>query len=128
MAQGTARIGRDHYRTQVDLASGYTLFSDEPSVLGGEGAGATPDELLIAGLGACTAITLRMYADLKSWPLESVQVDLHLSREDNAMVIERSLRIVGLDNAQRTRLADIAEPTPVTLTLKAGIPIRTQLL
>ncbi|AGU53457.1 OsmC-like protein [Variovorax paradoxus B4] len=128
MAQGTARIGRDHYRTQVDLASGHTLISDEPSVLGGEGAGSTPYELVIAGLGACTAITLRMYADLKSWPLESVQVDLHLSREDNAMVIERSLRIFGLDDAQRARLAEIAERTPVTLTLKAGIPIRTHLL
>lgn len=51
MAQGTARIGRDHYCTQIDLASGQTLVSDEPSVLGGEGAGATPYELVIAGLG-----------------------------------------------------------------------------
>ena len=126
MAQGTARIGRDHYHTHIDLASGHTLVSDEPSVLGGEGAGAY--ELVVAGLGACTAITLRMYADLKSWPLESVQVDLHLAREDNAMVIERSLRIFGLDDAQKARLADVAERTPVTLTLKAGIPIRTHLL
>jgi putative redox protein len=69
-----------------------------------------------------------MYADLKSWPLESVQVDLHLSREDNAMRIERSLRIVGLDDTQKARLADIAERTPVTLTLKPGIPIRTHLV
>lgn len=82
MAQGSARIGRDHYRTQVDLASGHTLVSDEPFVLGGEGAGATPYELLIA----------------------------------------------GLDDAQKARLAEIAERTPVTLTLKAGIPIRTHLL
>lgn len=128
MAQGSARIGRDHYRTQIDLASGPTLVSDEPSVFGGEGAGATPYELAIAGLGACTVITLRMYADLKSWPLESVQVDVHLSREDNAMVIERSLHIFGLDDGQKVRLADIAERTPVTLTLMAGIPIRTHLL
>lgn len=69
-----------------------------------------------------------MYADLRSWPLESVQVDLHLSREDNAMVIERSLRLLGVDDAQKARLVDIAERTPVTLTLKAGIPIRTHLL
>jgi putative redox protein len=128
MAQGTARIGRDHYRTQIDLASGHTLVSDEPSVLGGGGAGATPYELVLAGLGACTAITLRMYADLKSWPLESVQVDLHLSREDNVMLIERSLHIIGLDDTQKARLADIAERTPVTLTLKPGIPIRTHLV
>lgn len=128
MAQGTARIGRDHYCTQIDLASGQTLVSDEPSVLGGEAAGATPYELVIAGLGACTAITLRMYADLRSWPLESVQVDLHLSRVDNAMVIERSLRLLGVDDVQKARLVDIAERTPVTLTLKAGISIRTHLL
>jgi len=128
LAQGSARIGGDHYRTKIDLGSGHTLVSDEPSVLGGEGAGATPYELLIAGLGACTAITLRMYADLKNWPLESVQVDLHLSRRDNATVIERSLRIFGLNDAQTARLAEIAERTPVTLTLKAGIAIRTHLL
>jgi putative redox protein len=128
MARAIARIGRDHYRTQIALGSGHALVSDEPSVLGGEGAGASPYELLIAGLGACTAITLRMYADLRSWPLESVQVDLHLSREDDVTVIQRSLRIHGLDDAQRARLADIAERTPVTLTLKTGIPIRTQLL
>jgi putative redox protein len=128
MAQGTARIGRDHYCTQIDLASGQTLVSDEPSVLGGEGAGATPYELVIAGLGACTAITLRMYADLRSWPLESGGVDLEQYRVDNAMVIERSLRLLGVDDAQKARLVDIAERTPVTLTLKAGIPIRTHLL
>ena len=128
MAQGTARIGRDHYCTQIDLASGQTLVSDEPSGLGGEGAGATPYARVIAGVGAFTAISLRLYADLRSWPLESLQCDLHLSREDNAMVIERSLRLLGVDDAQKARLVDIAERTPVTLTLKAGIPIRTHLL
>ena len=128
MARAIARIGRDHYCTQIELGSGHALVADEPSYLGGEGMGASPYELLIAGLGACTAITLRMYADLKRWPLESVRVDLHLSREDNVTVIQRSLRIHGLDDAQRARLADIAERTPVTLTLKSGIPIRTQLL
>lgn len=127
MAQGAARIERNHCCTQIELANGHTPFSDEPCLLGGEGAEAKPCELVIAGLGACTTIAPRMHADLESWPLESVQVDLRLSREYDATVIEGSLRIFGPDNAQKARLAGIAERTPVNLTLRAGIPIRTQL-
>lgn len=128
MAQGTAIIGRDQYRTQIEVGNGHRLVSDEPPSLGGADAGPSPYDLVIGGLGACTAITLRMYADLKQWPLESVQVQLRLSREDNAMVVYRSLQIKGLDDAQKTRLADIAERTPVTLTLKSGLQIRTNLV
>lgn len=125
MAQGSARIGKDRYRTEIDVG-GHALIADEPPALGGGAVGPAPYDLLLASLGACTAITLRMYADRKGWPLESVEVGLHLSGRDEKR-IDRTLAIVGLDDEQRARMADIAERTPVTLTLKAGLPIATTL-
>lgn len=126
MAHGSARIGRDKYRTEIEVG-GHRLVSDEGAKLGGADAGPAPYDLVLAGLGACTAITLRMYADRKQWPLESVEVQLKTVREGDALRIERILVIAGLDDEQKARLADIAERTPVTLSLKNGMPIRTSL-
>ena len=125
MAQGSAIIGRDHYRTEI-VVGGHEIIADEPPALGGQGAGPAPYDLLLASLGACTAITLRMYADRKGWPMESLEVGLRLHGADERK-IDRTLTIVGLDDEQRARLADIAERTPVTLTLKKGLPIDTRL-
>jgi putative redox protein len=126
MVHGTAHIGRDRYRTSIEM-SGHALVADEPAALGGGGVGPAPYDLILAGLGACTAITLRMYADRKEWPLESLDVGLRLTGSPDERRIERTLAIVGLDDEQKTRLADIAERTPVTLTLKGGIAIHTTL-
>ena len=125
MAHGTAHIGKDRYRTDISVG-GRDLVADEPVALGGQDAGFAPYDLLLAGLGACTAITLRMYADRKGWPLESVDVALRLHGTEERR-IERTLTITGLDADQNARMADIAERTPVTLTLKAGLPIDTRL-
>lgn len=126
MAHGTAHIGRDTYRTEIDV-SGHALVADEPAALGGANAGPAPYDLILAGLGACTAITLRMYADRKEWPLESIDVGLRTVKGEDGLRIERTLTIAGLDAEQRTRLAEIAERTPVTLTLRDGLPIHTTL-
>ena len=83
MAQGVARIGKDRYRTEIDVG-GHALIADEPPALGGGGVGPAPYDLLLASLGACTAITLRMYADRKGWPLESVEVGLRLSGRERS--------------------------------------------
>jgi len=125
MAQGTARIGKDKYRTQISVG-GRDIVADEPPALGGQGAGFAPYDLLLASLGACTAITLRMYADRKGWPMESLEVALRLHGVEDKK-IDRTLTIAGLDDEQRARMADIAERTPVTLTLKNGLPIDTRL-
>lgn len=125
MAHGTARIGKDRYRTEINV-SGHDLIGDEGPGLGGKNAGPAPYDFLLAGLGACTAITLRMYADRKQWPLESVEVALKLTSKEG-LRIDRVLTIAGLDDEQMARLADIAERTPVTLTLKGGLPIDTRL-
>jgi putative redox protein len=126
MTHATAHIGRDTYATSIDFGT-RALTADEPVERGGGDAGPAPYELLLASLGACTAITLRMYADRKQWPLESVEVQLHLHGQGETLRIERVLVPVGLDVEQNVRLAEIAEKTPVTLTLRNGVPIDTRL-
>jgi putative redox protein len=127
MARAHARIAATRYRTDI-RAGTHDLTADEGAALGGLDAGPAPYELLLAALGACTAMTLKMYAERKSWPLEAVEVDLAYFKADDAMRIDRRISIEGpLDADQRARLADIAERTPVTLTLKVGVAIETRL-
>jgi putative redox protein len=127
VAHATADIGTTNYTVSL-LAGHHKLISDEGATAGGQDAGATPHELLCAALAACTAITLRMYAQRKDWALRAVHVDVLLKIEGQEHRITRRLRFDGsLDEAQRARLADIAERTPVTLTLKQGVTITTTL-
>ena len=70
-----ARVGENGYRTDLEI-NGYALIADEPTTVGGTGLGPSPYELLLGALGSCTAMTLRMYASRKQWPLESVVIRL----------------------------------------------------
>jgi putative redox protein len=108
-------------------AGGFTLIADEPLGAGGRNAGPGPYYLVLAGLGACTAITLKMYADRKGWSIGKLRVALTLHRgEDGATLIERRLSSdATLDAAQWDKLVEIAEKTPVTRTLRAGASITT---
>lgn len=128
MASGVAHIGRDTYHTRIEVG-GHALVGDEPERNGGANTGPAPYDFLLAGLGACTVITLRMYADRKQWPVESVAVALHLAPgDDGTLLVKRVLTIAGgVDDAQKARMVEIAEKTPVTLTLKAGLRIDTSL-
>lgn len=110
----TIRVGR------------HTITADEPAALGGADAGPAPYGLLVAGLAACTSITLRMYADRKSWALGPVHVDVVMVREGDTEHLERTIKLAdSLTAEQRTRLAEIAEKTPVTKTLRRAMEIRT---
>ena len=123
MAHAKASIGATNYLVAI-VAGHHQLIADEPAKLGGQDAGPAPFELLCSALCACTAITLRMYAERKQWPLTAVRVDAHFKEG----AITRVLSLDGeLDKEQRARLADIAERTPVTLTLKQGLSITTTL-
>jgi uncharacterized OsmC-like protein len=115
------------------------LRADEPASVGGDDSGFTPYDLLLAGLGACTSMTMRMYADQKKWPLEHVSVRLQHqkihaqdcaeceTREGKIDRIEREIEITGdLDEAQRTRLMEIADKCPVHRTLHAEVSIVTR--
>ena len=125
----TAVVRRRETRHVQDITSGaHALQSDEPVARGGADAGPAPYDLLLAALGACTSITLRMYADRKQWELGSVEVDLRFFKTNEEERIERVVRVSGaLSDEQRTRLAEICEKTPVTKTLRAGTPIVTRL-
>jgi putative redox protein len=133
----TARIGRTGYRTDA-TARTHTLIVDEPVAAGGTDLGPTPYETLLTALGACTAMTLRLYADRKKWPLETVTVHLrsghsHLKDcEDCATKkvgipnVQRRLELEGaLTDEQRSRLLEIADRCPVKQTLEHGIHVET---
>ena len=115
-----------NYVHAVETA-GFNLVADEPLGAGGQNAGPGPYNLLLASLGACTAITLRMYAERKEWSIGALRVALTLfNGEDGTTRIERRLSSdATLDAAQWDKLLEIAEKTPVTRTLRAGASITT---
>lgn len=126
-ATGNVKLADAKYRA-VLRAGHHDLIADEGPHEGGADAGPTPFGYVLAGLAACTTITLRMYAERKGWPLTTVSCELEYYRDDAAFRIERVLHLEGsLDAEQRARMADIAERTPVTLALKTGNTINTKL-
>jgi putative redox protein len=108
-------------------SGGHMLRGDEPASHGGGDTGPAPFGLLLCGLGACTAITLRMYAERKQWPLTGADVELsYLAPDRSTRWIDRRIVLHGaLDDDQRAKLAEIAEKTPVTKAVRAGTEIRT---
>ncbi len=135
------RIDDAHYRTEIRARSGHSLVADEPMQDGGTNLGPNPYDYLLAGLGSCTVITLRMYADRKGWPLETAVVHLRHDKihakdcEDcetqNGRVdrITRELELTGpLDDSQRDRLLQIADRCPVHRTLTSETVIQTRLI
>ena len=127
VARASAKQADARYSVNIRVGH-HALVGDEPVSAGGADGGPSPFGFVLAGLAACTAITLRMYAERKNWPLTGLGVDLQYFRDGKAFRIERVLRVEGaLDDEQRARLADIAERTPVTLALKAGATINTKL-
>jgi putative redox protein len=109
----------------------HALTADEAALHGGTDTGPTPYELLLSALAACTAITLRMVAERKGWDLGSIHVDVELHKDDETRA-DRIVRTISLgrtlDAQQKAALAEIAERTPVTKTVKAGAPIETRFL
>ena len=127
-------------RQEVRLGT-HHLVADEPAADGGTDAGPTPYGLLLAALGTCSSMTMRLYADRKGWPLTGTRVRLRHSRDHAADCesctagdarierIDRELELMGpLTEAQRVRLAEIADHCPVHRTLRARVEIVTRLV
>jgi putative redox protein len=113
----TVRVGR------------HTLIADEPVAAGGEDAGIAPHEWILAGLGACTSMTLRLYAERKGWSLESIEVTVDGDHEGGAFVLKRIVHVRGnLTGEQRERLLDIANKCPVHKSLTGPIRIESTIV
>jgi putative redox protein len=138
--QVVAKIGDEKYTTLVKAGSHY-LTADEPENSGGNGFGPTPYDLLMASLGACTAMTLKMYSERKKWPLNEVTVHLKYEsiHDEDCKVCDtenrklerftREIEISGdLDVQQRSKLLQIADKCPVHRTLSSNIQIETKLV
>ncbi len=131
----TSTTSANGFRTEVSVA-GHTVIADEPAGSGGANDGPSPYDLLLSAIGSCTAMTVRMYAARKQWPLESVVVRLRNERKhavdcENCLTqsvgikrIEREVDLHGpLSDEQRKRLLEIADRCPVKQTLERGIQI-----
>ena len=106
----------------------HSFPADEQSENGGDDKGPSPHELVLMGLGACTSMTVKVYADRKGWPLEAVDVRVSGRHEDGVFLIERRLRFTGpLDAEQKARLLEIAGKCPVAKTLQGTIRIQSEL-
>jgi putative redox protein len=117
------RIGPDY--AQSIATGGFELISDEPVSAGGGNAGPAPYGLVLAGLGSCTAITLKMYADRKGWDIGTLKVSLTLEKDadGNNLVVRTLSTNAALDDTQWHKLIEIAGKTPVTKTLQTGATI-----
>ncbi|MEO1659296.1 MAG: bifunctional alpha/beta hydrolase/OsmC family protein [Pseudomonadota bacterium] len=130
--------GQGKYQAMVS-AGPHRFIADEPTDIGGLGSGPSPYEFLAAALGACTSITLRMYAERKGLPLDRITVNVEHERRHGQGAAEagekeppidhftRHIRLEGqLDDAQRKRVLEIADRCPVHLTLERGSAVKTK--
>jgi len=126
------RIGKDPYRTEIHIQP-HVLLADEPKEIGGQDLGPAPGELLLSSLGACKAITMRMYADRKKWDLDAVEISLSISKQRGELqetnFIKCHIRLDGnLDETQRQRLLKIGNKCPIHKILSNPIVIESNLI
>ena len=126
MASATVESGEGY--AQAIQVGHHKLTSDEGLAGGGKDSGPAPYQLVLAGLGACTSITLQMYAKRKGWDIGRITVRLKIVREGEVERIERVLSSTAtLTAEQRDKLVEIAGKTPVTKTIMKGAKIETKL-
>jgi putative redox protein len=125
-AVGSTGSGAPAYRVDIRVGA-HQLVADEPPDAGGADIAPSPFELLTSALVACTATTLRMYAERHDWELSTIDVDVRYDVDDERRgTIARSITVpAGLAGEQVDALASIAERTPVTRAIRAGTPITT---
>ena len=125
---GTAAVHGENGYAQTIKTSAHQIASDEPEKRGGTNTGPSPFELMLGSLGACTAITLRMYSERKQWNLGTLDVKLRLLKDGDVQSVERTISVSSaLDDEQKAKLLEVADKTPVTKALAAGVAIKTTL-
>lgn len=122
-----ATIGSTDFQVQLDDGM-HKWLADEPESLGGRDTGPAPASLLLSSLGACTSITLKMYAKRKDWPLDAVRVVLSMTTGAEGTAIDRNIVLSGaLSAEQRERLLQIANACPVHKILTGAIRIESRI-
>ncbi len=116
---------RKGFTHEVEIEGGHTVVVDEPTELGGDDAGPRPTRLVAAGLAACTAVTMEMYAERKGWDIGAAEVEVDVDYEGSTPTsFAVSLRLPGdLSDEQRERLAVIAAKCPVHKILAGETPV-----
>lgn len=130
MRQTTSSIGKDKYITRIHSSNNNDIVADEPIEQGGQNLGFAPGELLASSLGACSCITMRMYADRKEWPLDSVSIIVTYERDKDTRTshFKKEITMTGnLDEEQTKRMLQIADKCPIHFTLSNPITIETVL-
>jgi len=128
MTSVKAILHKEHYTTLLQSETN-KIFADEPVSIGGSNKGFSPSELLASSLAACTAITLRMYADRKNMQLEKVEVSVAIESLQNQTQFFRKIELSGnLNETEKNKLLDIANRCPTHKILKSAIDIKTDLL
>lgn len=127
LATARATITHTQYKTVI-TAGGHTLLADEPEDLDGTDEGMSPNQLLLASLSSCTAITMQMYINRKMWVVDEIIVNLQLFTTETGILIKSSVDVKGnLTDEQRKRLHHIAEVCPVHKMLVGEVVIETVL-
>ena len=127
MRDATVHTASGKFQQAMELGP-HHLTADESVAEGGDDMGPAPHDFLLAALGACTSMTVKMYADRKGWPLEKVEVHLSQEKVEGTLSMKREIRFLGaLSDEQRARLIEIANKCPVHKTLTGKIEIATSL-
>ena len=128
-----AETGTGLYAQRI-IAGQHVLSADEPASGGGKDIGPSPYQYVLAGLGACTSITLRMYIERHNWPVKRIVVDLAHEKviapdgTSNVDQFNRVIRLKGdLTDAQRLQLLEIAEKCPISLALRRAAVLQSKL-
>ena len=125
-----ATIERQKYKTEIQ-ARNHIVMADEPTEVGGQDLGFTPTELLESSLAACSAMTIRMYADRKGWDLERVEINVGFKRDISTQQItfKKEIKFFGnLDNEQRGRLLEMGSKCPIEKMITGSVLVESQLV
>lgn len=128
----SATLGKDNYKTEITNDRN-SIVADEPEDLGGKDRGFAPFEFILSSLAACKAITMRMYAERKEWPLEEIHLNMDLEVQESSgqqtTYINANIELIGnLDDEQRARIIKIADKCPTHKLLQNPIVINSTLI
>lgn len=128
MYKVSAKIGKEKFRTVIDTDN-HRFVTDEPLILGGKDLGPDPGELISSSLAACSAATMKMYAERKGWELESATVEVHFIKNEvtNTTEFSKKISLTGnLDEKQKEKLYEIAAKCPIHRLLTNPIEINSE--